>query len=217
MVVATRLLLVTLFSAFLLYAANAYKEYPGQHGQHGQTGIPLTQAQQCRLQRLTGSQPSQRIESEGGFTELWDENEEQFQCVGVAPMRNVLRPNSLSLPNFHPMPRLVYIEQGRGLISVIYPGCAETFQSQPGFQAGQEPREERGQGRRGDQHQKVHRIRQGDVVAIPAGAAHWCYNDGEEELVAVSINDLNHQSNQLDQNFRVKFITSSVPICLILI
>lgn len=210
MAVTTKLLLALLFSAFLLSAANAIREYQGQQGQqHGQRGTPLTQAQQCRLQRLTGSQPSQRIESEGGFTELWDENEEQFQCVGIAPMRNVIRRNSLSLPNFHPMPRLVYIEQGRGLISIINPGCAETFQSQT-FQAGQEPREERGQGSRSDQHQKVHRIRQGDVVTIPAGAAHWCYNDGEEELVAVSINDLNHRSNQLDQNFRVKFIYLSL-------
>ncbi|PHT48734.1 11S globulin seed storage protein 2 [Capsicum baccatum] len=108
----------------------------------------------------------------GGFTELWDENEEQFQCTGVAPMRNGLRRNSLSLPNFHPMPRLVYIERGRGLISIIFPGCAETFQTQSQtFQAGRDPWEESGQGRRSDQHQKVHRIRQGDVVAIPAGAA----------------------------------------------
>ncbi|XP_015086706.1 11S globulin seed storage protein 2 [Solanum pennellii] len=209
MAVSTRVLLALLFSAFLLSAANAYRQYPVQQGQHGQRSIPLTQAQQCRLQRLTGSQPSQRIESEGGYTEVWDENEEQFQCVGVAPMRNVIRQNSLSLPNFHPMPRLVYIEQGRGLISVINPGCAETFQSQT-FQAGRMAGEERGERRGNDQHQKVHRIRQGDVVAIPAGAAHWCYNDGEEELVAVSINDLNHRSNQLDQNFRAFYLAGGV-------
>ncbi|MCD9645364.1 hypothetical protein HAX54_034220 [Datura stramonium] len=108
--------------------ANAIRDYQGQQGhQQGERGTRLTQAQQCRLQRLTGSQPSQRIRSEGGFTELWDE---QFQCAGVAPMRNVIRRNSLSLPNFHPMPRLVYIEQGRGLIGITNPGCAETFQSQ---------------------------------------------------------------------------------------
>ncbi|MCD7472043.1 11s globulin seed storage protein 2 [Datura stramonium] len=212
MAVTTRLLLAILLSAFLLSAANAIRDYQGQQGhQQGERGTRLTQAQQCRLQRLTGSQPSQRIESEGGFTELWDENEEQFQCAGVAPMRNVIRRNSLSLPNFHPMPRLVYIEQGRGLIGITNPGCAETFQSQSQtFHAGREQREERGQGSRSDQHQKVHRIRQGDVVAIPAGAAHWCYNDGEEELVAVSINDLNHRSNQLDQNFRAFYLAGGV-------
>ncbi|XP_060180852.1 11S globulin seed storage protein 2-like [Lycium barbarum] len=209
MAVTTKLLLAILLSAFLVSAANAVRDYQGQQGQQG---TRLTQAQQCRLQRLTGSQPSDRIESEGGFTEVWDENEEQFQCAGVAPMRNVIRRNSLSLPNFHPMPRLVYIERGQGILGITHPGCAETFQSQPqSFQAGREPREERGQGRRGDQHQKVHRIRQGDVVAIPAGAAHWCYNDGEEELVAVSINDLNHRSNQLDQNLRAFYLAGGVP------
>lgn len=72
----------------------------------------LSQAQQCRFQQLRASQPSQRLESEGGVTEMWDEYEDQFQCAGVAPLRNTLRPNSLSLPNFHPAPRLVYIEQG---------------------------------------------------------------------------------------------------------
>ncbi|WMV47386.1 hypothetical protein MTR67_040771 [Solanum verrucosum] len=206
MAVTTRHLLAVLFFAFLLSAANAIREY---RGQQGQGGTRLTQAQQCRLQRLTGSQPSDRIESEGGFTELWDENEEQFQCAGVAPMRIVIRSNSLSLPKFHPMPRLVYIQRGQGIVGITYPGCAETFQSQT-FHAGQEPREESPQGRGGDQHQKVHRIRQGDVVAIPAGAAHWCYNDGEEELVAVAINDLNHRSNQLDQNFRAFYLAGGV-------
>lgn len=193
MAVTTRLLLAVLFFAFLLSAANAIREYQGQQGQGG---TRLTQAQQCRLQRIAGCQPSDRIESEGGFSELWDENEEQFQCAGVAPLRFVIRRNSLSLPKFHPMRGLVYIQRGQGIVGITYPGCAETFQSQT-FQAGREPREERGQGLGGDQHQKVHRIRQGDVVAIPAGAAHWCYNDGEEELVAVAINDLNHRSNSL--------------------
>ncbi|XP_060180846.1 11S globulin seed storage protein 2-like [Lycium barbarum] len=212
MVVTTRLLLAILFSAFLLSAANAVRDYQGQKGQYGQRGTRLTQAQQCRLQRLTASHPTDRIESEGGVTELWDENEEQFQCAGVAPMRLVVRCNSLSLPNFHPMPRLVYVERGQGILGITHPGCAETFQSQPQtFQAGREPRGERGQGRRGDQHQKVHRIRQGDIVAIPAGAAHWAFNDGEEEFVAIMVNDLNHRSNQLDQNMRAFYLAGGVP------
>ena len=59
----------------------------------------------------------------------------------------------------------------------------------------------------GDQHQKVHRIRSGDVIAVPAGAVHWCYNDGNEELIAVSVLDLNSNANQLDQNLRVIFLS----------
>ncbi|KAL2535852.1 12S seed storage protein CRA1 [Forsythia ovata] len=170
-----------------------------------QSSPQLSEAQQCRFQRLSASQPSRQIQSEGGVTELWEESQEQFQCAGVAAMRNTLQPNSLSLPNYHPTPRLVYIERGQGFISVTFPGCAETYHSQQT----QKTRESEWQ--RQDLHQKVHRIRRGDIVAIPAGAAHWCYNDGNEELVAVSVNDLNHQSNQLDQKFRAFYLAGGVP------
>jgi quercetin dioxygenase-like cupin family protein len=37
-----------------------------------------------------------------------------------------------------------------------------------------------------DQHQKVHRFRQGDVIAIPAGTTHWDYNEGESPVVFVA-------------------------------
>ncbi|XP_057509606.1 11S globulin seed storage protein 2-like [Actinidia eriantha] len=181
-------------------------------GRQGQT--QLGQAQQCRIQRLTASQPARQIESEGGVTELWDENEAQFQCAGVAPIRNILRPNSLSLPNFHPAPRLVYIERGQGLLGVSFPGCAETFQSRgrKGRHEQQEPEEqEEGRSSRRDQHQKIRRIRKGDVVVLPPGVAHWCFNDGSEELVAVSITDLNHQANQLDQKLRAYYLAGGLP------
>ncbi|CAI9107638.1 OLC1v1007039C2 [Oldenlandia corymbosa var. corymbosa] len=108
------------------------------------------------------------------------------------------------------------------------PGCAETFssysqqqqgqqQQQPWEQQGQQGQEqypwEQGQGQgqfqgqQSDQNQKVRYIRQGDVIAIPAGAAHWCANhDNQQNLVVVSVNDLNHVQNQLDQNLRVFYI-----------
>ncbi|KAI3859208.1 hypothetical protein MKX03_034612 [Papaver bracteatum] len=174
-----------------------------QRGQQTQQQVRLQEARQCRIQQLTASQPNQRIESEGGVTELWNEYEDQFQCAGVAPMRNVIQPNSLSLPNFSPSPRLVYIQQGQGLLGLSQPGCAETYHSsqQPGLR--REGSQQTGrQGEQRDQHQKVHRIRQGDIVALPAGVAHWCYNDGNEELVAVSVTDLNNNANQLEQKFR---------------
>ncbi|CAA3011205.1 11S globulin seed storage 2-like [Olea europaea subsp. europaea] len=162
----------------------------------------LSEAQKCHFQRLSVSQPSRQIQSEGGVTELWEENQEQFQCAGVAAMKNTIRPNSLSLPNYQPTPRLVYIERGQGYISVAFPGCAETYEFQQ-TQMTQESQQ--------DLHQKVHRIRQGDIIAIPAGAVHWCYNDGFEDLVAVSVNDLNHVSNQLDQKSRSFYLAGGVP------
>ncbi|XP_042518522.1 11S globulin seed storage protein 2-like [Macadamia integrifolia] len=60
-----------------------------------------------------------------------------------------------------------------------------------------------------DQHQKIHRVRGGDLVVLPAGVAHWCLNDGKEDLVAVSVNDLNTQANQLDQKLRSYYLAGS--------
>ncbi|GER29689.1 11S globulin seed storage protein 2 [Striga asiatica] len=164
----------------------------------------LSRQQQCRFQRLTAAQPSRRIQSEGGLTELWEEREDQFQCAGVVAMRNTLKSHGLSLPNYHPTPRLVFIQKGQGYISITFPGCAETYHAHKTQQTREstEEWERKQKGSVRDLHQKVHRIRQGDIIAIPPGAAHWCYNDGNEELVAVSINDLTHMSNQLDQKFR---------------
>uniref|UniRef100_B9H8M2 Cupin type-1 domain-containing protein n=1 Tax=Populus trichocarpa TaxID=3694 RepID=B9H8M2_POPTR len=163
------------------------------------TEMQQREAQQCQLRKISTSKPSHRMRSQGGVTEIWDPEEDQFQCAGFAPMRDTIQTNSLSLPKFFSAPRLVYIEQGRGVMGVSYPGCPETYHNDQQFSR------DRGQGQRGmsgDQHQKVHRIRRGDVIAVPAGAAHWCYNDGNEELIAVSVLDLNNQANQLDQNLR---------------
>ncbi|CAA0832176.1 12S seed storage protein CRA1 [Striga hermonthica] len=173
----------------------------------------LTSQQQCRFQRLTAAQPSRRIQSEGGLTELWEEREDQFQCAGVVAMRNTLKSHGLSLPNYHPTPRLVFIQRGQGYISIMFPGCAETYHAHKTQQTREstEEWERKQKGSVRDLHQKVHRIRQGDIIAIPPGAAHWCYNDGNDELVAVSINDINHMSNQLDQKFRAFYLAGGVP------
>lgn len=79
---------------------------------------------------------------------------------------------------------------------MIFPGCPDTFE---------EPQEsEQGQGRRfRDSHQKVHRFREGDVIAVPTGVVFWMYNDQENEVIAVSLLDSSSLSNQLDQMPRV--------------
>ncbi|KAL3644968.1 11s globulin seed storage protein 2 [Castilleja foliolosa] len=195
--------LLALSLSLLLSAALAAQRRP----------LKLSEEQQCRFQKINAVQPSQRVESEGGFTELWDEREDQFQCAGVVAMRNTIRANGLSLPNYHPTPRLVFIERGQGIIGITFPGCAETYHAYKTQYTREsvEAWEAKQKGSVRDLHQKVHRIRQGDIVAIPPGAAHWCYNDGNEELVAVSINDLNHVSNQLDQKFRAFYLAGGVP------
>nr|CAA64762.1 legumin-like protein [Asarum europaeum] len=199
---ARSLLLLTISLSLLLISSYAADERRTRQGD----------PQQCRIQQLSASRPSRRIESEGGVTELWDENEEQFQCAGVAATRNIIQQNSLSLPNFSPSPRLVYIQQGRGLLGISYPGCAESYHSRRQSTSQQSPRERQTEQQRGeDQHQKVHRIRRGDIVALPAGAAHWCYNDGNEELIALSITDVNSETNQLDQTPRSFYLAGGEP------
>lgn len=111
-------------------------------------------------------------------------------------------------------------------MGLTIPGCAETFSSKE-----QQQQQEQGQGQgqeqeQGgeqsqqppppDQHQRVIRIGQGDAIAVPSGAAHWCANhDAEENLVVIIVKDLNHLSNQLDERLRVLTkITKKTHICL---
>ncbi|CAA6673185.1 unnamed protein product [Spirodela intermedia] len=128
-----------------------------------------TERREWRLERLEAVEPSRRIQAEAGVIEYWTRTRSR-----------------LLLPYYSNAPRLVYIIQGQCRetdrdISQInatlrVPGMPETFQS---FQQS-EPREEerRGESLR-DQHQKIHRFREGDVIALPAGVATWFYNDGE--------------------------------------
>ncbi|GKA54468.1 11S globulin seed storage protein 2-like protein [Tanacetum coccineum] len=60
---------------------------------------------------FTATQLAQRFEFEGISIETWDVNDNQFQCVGVAPSRNTIQPNYLSLPTFQPFPRLVFVKE----------------------------------------------------------------------------------------------------------
>lgn len=76
-------------------------------------------------------------------------------------------------------------------------GCPETFESP---QQGQEGMRSE---RFADRHQKIGHLRQGDIVAIPAGAPHWAYNNGDQDLIVVVLQDNSNNANQLDQNPRV--------------
>ncbi|KAL0435596.1 UNVERIFIED_CONTAM: Patellin-4 [Sesamum radiatum] len=55
-----------------------------------------------------------------------------------------------------------------------------------------------------DRHQKIEEFREGDIVAISAGAARWAYSDGDQELAVVVLHDNTNNANQLDQNPSVK-------------
>ncbi|MFS7930527.1 putative 11-S seed storage protein, plant [Helianthus anomalus] len=165
----------------------------------------------CNLRNLTTFQPTQRLEFEGGFIEsYWNVNDEEYQCLGTYPSRMTLQPNSLFLPSFQPFPRLLFIEQGEGLVGIQLPGCAETFDTgvqQIWHQHEQQPRR---MDASADSHQKVHRFRQGDIIAIPAGAVYWTYNDRNQQVVAVIVDDVNNPANQLDFQAKISFLAGGI-------
>ncbi|KAK6940666.1 Cupin 1 [Dillenia turbinata] len=150
---------------------------------------------ECELRRISTQQPIRKEVSEAGVTEFWDQFNEQFESAGVAIIRHTIESRGLLLPSYTNAPRLAYISRGRGVIGVMAPGCPETYQSQEESQKGS------GQRFR-DQHQKIGHYRQGDLIALPAGVAHWCYNDGDEPLVALVFFDTSNDANQLDSNYR---------------
>lgn len=87
----------------------------------------------------------------------------------------------------------------------MLPGCPETYEYSSSQQQQQysDPSKRRGSSGNQDRHQKVQNLNEGDVAAIPAGAAHWIYNDGNSELVVVVFFDTQNVANQLDEYHRV--------------
>lgn len=77
---------------------------------------------------------------------------------------------------------------GTGILETVVPGCPETFQQLES---------------EGDQHQKIHSTREGDVIVVPAGAAQWIYNTGQTDLILFSLVDSANVDNQLDLKVRV--------------
>ncbi|KAJ3687053.1 hypothetical protein LUZ61_016217 [Rhynchospora tenuis] len=111
----------------------------------------------------------------------------------------ILEPRGLLLP-YNNAPSLMYIVQGRGFIGTVFPGCPETFQP---FQQQSEKEqfpmgsESWRQQRTRDEHQRVHRFKQGDIIALPAGVTYWCYNEGDVAMVSVQVYDASNTANQL--------------------
>lgn len=152
---------------------------------------------ECQIQNLDAQEPIIRVQSEGGATEIYDFNNQQLRCAGVAVARHTIDRSGLMMPALGSAPSLFYIVQGRGIQGVLIPGCPETYQSSQGSQGIQ------------DLHQKIRRYRQGDILAVPAGIAYWLYNDGDTPIVAVELQDTSNNANQLDKNPRGFFLAGN--------
>lgn len=74
----------------------------------------------CRVGSLTAQEPTLRYESEAGRTEFWDRNNKQFECAGVAAVKNFIEPRGLLLPHYNNAPQLVYVIRGKTIVSVSF-------------------------------------------------------------------------------------------------
>ncbi|KAG7026167.1 hypothetical protein SDJN02_12666, partial [Cucurbita argyrosperma subsp. argyrosperma] len=157
----------------------------------------------CRLENLRAQEPVRRAEAEAGFTEVWDQDNDEFQCAGVNMIRHTIRPKGLLLPGFSNAPKLVFVAQGFGIRGIAIPGCAETYQTdlRRSQSAGSAFR---------DQHQKIRPFREGDLLVVPAGVSHWMYNRGQSDLVLIVFADTRNVANQIDPYLR-KFYLAGRP------
>ncbi|KZV43405.1 legumin B precursor [Dorcoceras hygrometricum] len=53
-----------------------------------------------------------------------------------------------------------------------------------------------------DRHQRIGHFKKGDIIVVHAGAPQWFYNNADEDLVVVVLQDNVNNANQLDQNPR---------------
>ncbi|KAL8260355.1 hypothetical protein R6Q59_028308 [Mikania micrantha] len=166
------------------------------------------QQNQCQIQNIKAMEPYDIVQAEAGVTEIWDADNQQFRCAGVDFIRHRIQPGGLLLPSYVNTPILAFVERGRGVHGVVLPGCPETFEysGEQQFSGQSERREQQFQ----DRHQKVENLNQGDVVAVPTGAAHWLHNDGDSELVVVVFFDTQNWENQLDENHRRFFLAGNL-------
>ncbi|KAM0949301.1 putative rmlC-like cupin domain superfamily, rmlC-like jelly roll protein [Dioscorea sansibarensis] len=162
------------------------------------------QLRDCNIQQLQALEPTKRVEAEAGFTEYWNSRDTQFNCSSVSIQRTVIQPGDLLQLAFDNTARLTYIEQGQGIIRTVLPGCPVSYQSlQQSEQQQQQQAEESPESfRPKDRHQRIDQYRQGDIIALPPGVAHRCYNNGDIPLVTFTVFNLQHSDNQLDLQHR---------------
>ncbi|XP_006647245.1 glutelin type-A 1-like [Oryza brachyantha] len=166
--------------------------------------------QQCRFDHLAALGATHQQRSEAGFTEYYNtEATNEFRCAGVSVRRLVVERKGLVLPMYANSHKLVYIVQGRGVFGVALPGCPETFQTvQSSFEQQMATASEAQSTTKKlvDEHQQIRQFHQGDVIAVPAGVAHWLYNNGDSPVVAFTVIGTNNNANQLNPRRREFFL-----------
>ncbi|XP_073118745.1 11S globulin seed storage protein Ana o 2.0101-like [Henckelia pumila] len=159
---------------------------------------------QCRIERLNAREPSRKYNYDAGSYEIWDSDNKEFECAGIEFVRFVIQPKGLYLPHYLGAPAVFYVDEGSGIHGVVFPGCAETYESGSEFSSS-EGRESKYR----DRHQKLRRFRKGDILAIPQALAYWIYNDRDTPITIVALVDVGNDNNQLDLQFRKFFLAGN--------
>ncbi|KAL3611692.1 hypothetical protein D5086_002712 [Populus alba] len=74
-------------------------------------GQRRSQQNECQFDRINALDPARKIRSEAGVTEIWDENDQQFQCAAVVVIRHTINQRGLLLPAYSNTPKLIYAVQ----------------------------------------------------------------------------------------------------------
>ncbi|KAJ7290850.1 hypothetical protein O6H91_21G040100 [Diphasiastrum complanatum] len=107
-------------------------------------------------------QAEEVFRSEGGRVEVWRNDYEIMKVANVCAAKVVLYPGGLALPKYCDSAQIYYVLEGCGRVGVVFPGS---------------------------EIEHVRKVRHGAVVAIPEGAINWWYNEGQTDLVILSLGE----------------------------
>ncbi|KAL9404482.1 hypothetical protein Peur_001454 [Populus x canadensis] len=88
--------LFSLIFCFLVLFNCCFAQIEQVNSQHGQQqqGQRRSQQNECQFDRINALEPARKFRSEAGVTEIWDENDQQFQCAGCPETFQSSRQNS---------------------------------------------------------------------------------------------------------------------------
>lgn len=75
---------------------------------------------ECQINNIDAREPSYSVRSEGGETEFWDHNNDEFRCAGVSIRRHRIQQRGLLLPVYHNAPVLVYVTRGSFFTPILF-------------------------------------------------------------------------------------------------
>lgn len=95
-----------LIAFFVLFSTSLARQQ--QHQQQQQQNV-------CQLRNIEALEPYYTIQAEAGVSEIWDSNNQQFQCAGVDFVRHRIQAGGLFLPSYVNTPLLVFVERGTNI------------------------------------------------------------------------------------------------------